>query len=402
MTFKNNRSIISTVYGEKGIKLLKKQFIGETSTICFQNEKIANDIFKDYPWMSVWKSYGENYFIRDYYEENNRLDNYIKNISFNEKREIARNILSIILELYLCGYSHRDLHARNIFVVNGQIKIIDFETMAKKNANSQFLNSYDLTGKGLDSPFLTDNMCYVHESAFSLRNVLGVDLQQAIDDFKLLLKRKLEICSQSFNKKGTRHVTKSGRIYSSFSIPTFSIEPEIAQRDNVRRLEKIKISNKEMKNKTILDLGCNTGGMLFELQNFSPEKCVGLEYDYEKIKVANRVAAFAGIQNTIFIHEDLDKIDLSKYQEKYDYVFCLSINAHVKDEKKLFKTLGHFTKKVLIFEGNEGTIIEKVKESLIKEGFSIFEDYGFCDDDVIEENNKRPIIKAFKNNINLT
>ncbi len=392
---KTGRSILRIVK-EGESKFIRKEFIGETKEQCFQNEKVANDVFKNYPWMSQWIISGNHYFSREYYHEEQRLDKFSKDLSQNEKVRLAINILEAILEMYSLGYCHRDLHAKNIFVVNNQVKIIDFETMVKHEQNQMFLESYDLLGKGLESPFRTDNMCYIHNSPMSLQNVLGVSLEEAIEAFKVELKDQLIQSSKTFNKQGTRHITKSGKIYSSFCLPDFQISSEEAQRNNSKRFEKFKLGDKDLNNKTVLDLGSNTGGVIFHMQRYSPKKCIGIEYDQDKVNIANKITAFTSLKNVAFMHSDIDNISFDDFPEKFDIVFCLSINAHVKNKGKLIKTLGRLTGKLLIFEGNEGTNIEAVKEDLKREGFEYIEDLGFCDDDILEENNRRPVIKAYK------
>ena len=83
------------------------------------------------------------------------------------------------------GFAHRDFHARNLFYVDGQLKLIDFETMTSFRLNHRppFIQSYDITGTGLDSPFLTGNMGYSSRIPYSVSSVLGIKVDEAIESY---------------------------------------------------------------------------------------------------------------------------------------------------------------------------------------------------------------------------
>ncbi|OXS77033.1 hypothetical protein B1B04_01120 [Lysinibacillus sp. KCTC 33748] len=391
----NNRSEVFKIV-EDGVYLIKKNF--KVKNECLRNEKLAFGIFNDFSWMTKMIIEGENYFVREYLPGDARLDIISIKLTEEEKENIAGQILDAILDMYTLGYCHRDLHAKNIFVIDGKIKIIDFEVMGEINKSvNNFITSYDLSGVGMDSPYETNHMCFMSNHPLSITNILEVNLSSAINELEKILKRKLQEVTSTFQTVSSSYTTTLGKIYSSFNLPSFNIDSSITQRNNNMRLKKFKIEESDICSKTILDLGCNAGGMLFEIQKLYPAKCLGIEYGIDKVVLANKIAAYSNLKNLVFQQADIDNINLSEFNKTFDVVLCLSIEGHLKNKKKLFELLGKVTGNLLLFEGNANTDIYEVKEILMKVGFNYIEDLGFCNDDALEENNCRPLLKAYKN-----
>lgn len=374
---------------------IKKIFFGNEGKKCFENEKLAFEIFQDYPWMPNLCEIGDYYFVREYYPEETRLDKYVKKLNSKyEKRHLAGKLLEVLLDIYTEGYSHRDFHAKNIYIIDNKIKLVDFEVLTKlPNPKVLFTDSYDITGKGLVSPYKTNNMCYMNPSPYAIGNLLEVKLEEALEELRDILLLRLKESSSTFQKKDKRHKTKLGKIYSSFNLPNISVNPEEAQRDNEKRLKKFKIDEEKIKGKTVLDLGCNTGGLIFEIQKYMPKESIGIEYDLDKVRIANKIAAFSNLKNVKFYCKDIDKI-ADKQIRKFDVVFCLSVEAHVKDKNNLYHLLSKFTKEVLYFEANVGSDVDNIIQNLKNVGFNKIEDLGYCDDDKIYENNFRRLLIA--------
>jgi serine/threonine protein kinase len=381
---KNSRS--ETYITDNGIK---KIFCQDK---CFSNNKMADFSFKKYPWFTPLKEIGSDYFLTEYYDENTRLDKVVKNMDRQARLKTAVDILEAILEMYIEGYSHRDLHSKNVFVKDGEIKIIDFEYL-KDHDNVPFLESYDLVGRNLSSPYNACNMCYEKEDSWAIGKCLDIKLSEAIDGLKMRISAGMIDVSGDFKSKDGYHKRSQGALYGSFATNSFCILPERAQRNTEERLKKFGVGIKTISGQSVLDLGCNIGAVGFSIEKYKPKKYLGLEYKNDLVLMANKIAAVNGFTNYKFEQIDVDEM----YQaSKADTVFCLSLNKHVKNEDGLFELLGDSTNKTLYFEGNSGTDVEYVKNKLISVGFINVQYLGNCEDDVKSSNNNRPMFLAEK------
>lgn len=356
--------------------------------------KASNNLFACYDWYTPWIDFNEYemWFTTEYYNPECRLDKVAPLINKEKREEIATDILEAILDMYIAGYSHRDIHAKNIFYVNGKIKIIDYEYI-HRHYEIPFLESYDITGRNLDSPCNAQNMSFTKHEPSSIIDCLGVDFDKILDFLYKRILDKLYKVSGSFRTKNGNHVRSKGSVYASFDLPTFNISKDDAQRDTKKRFEQFGITNKEISGRTILDIGCGTGALGFSLEKYKPKKYYGLEYRSDQVDVAQKIAAFSGITNYKFIEMDIDK---QKFDVEVDTVFCLSVNKHVKDQDGLYSYLGKYTGKTLFFEGNSGTDIEEVKVKLSNVGFTSIEFIDYCQDDIKDRNNNRPMFVARK------
>jgi len=123
--------------------------------------------------------------------------------------------------------------------------------------------------------------------------------------------------------------------YHSFDIYNFHVQ---GQRNPVKRLEKIKPFY-DFTGKKVLDLGCNTGGMLFHSSEI--QKGVGVDYDQNCINSCNlfkeRLCLGCDLE---FYKEDLNGFNYNtfcnKNQFQPDIVFLLSIGSWVKEWKRLY------------------------------------------------------------------
>jgi SAM-dependent methyltransferase len=274
----------------------------------------------------------------------------------------------------------------------------DFETLCRyPEANAPaFVDSYDITGRGLESPYQTNAMGYAAERSLTLEKVLGVPLPVALQGVQEKLKEELREASLSFKTHKKRHGCRAQRIYSSFSVRGLTISKDEAQRDVPRRLERFGVTRESITGRSVLDLGSNVGGMLFELQKFEPSRSLGVEYDGEKVAISRKIARYAGLANVGILQADIDKLKPEDIKGRHDVVFCLAINRHVLDPERLFWLLGETTAHCLYFEGNSGTDVDQVARNLSAQGFSKVEQLGLNDDDCLPENNVRPILTAYR------
>jgi len=124
------------------------------------------------------------------------------------------------------------------------------------------------------------------------------------------------------------------------------------QRNPKMRLEDIPLC---FDNLSVLDIGCNQGGMLYELSN-KIKSGVGIDYDSRMINVANKMKSHSKLNNLDYYvfdleNENLDYISDFLPDEKVDVVFLLSICMWIKNWKEVINLIPLISSK-LIFESN--------------------------------------------------
>lgn len=394
-TYLSRRSV-TTIVENNGVRMIRKEFIPTREAMeAFQTERDFLQHFQLYKWCPIVYEVGDNFIVTEYFDNEFRLDK-IKDTT----TETLGKILWNLYEIFLAGYAHRDFHSRNIFIINGEIKFIDFESVGKLKEGSSFWDSYDIIGEGLESPFLTGRMCVLNqESDITIGKVFGVNIVEELKKiFEDDLKKRMFDASITFKtlRDGMeRHTLRNPKIYATFDLPRIKVTKDEGQRDTFKRFQQFGINREIIEDKKVLDIGSNIGATLLNLYKFNPQKMVGLEYDQDKVDISNKLALYNNISNVQFLRFDIEK-DSFDSTEKFDVVFCLAVVEHIKNKKKLFDLLGEVTTKILYFEGNANSKVEYLTNSLLSVGFNDIKYLGFCNDDANPSNNNRPVFIARK------
>ena len=398
---KDGKRAVSRRFNHAGLPAVKKEFRDTTQgASCFKNEILASQLFGEYPWILPILEQGPNWFIVPALPDETRLDIIAPTLRYSTRLEIAKQAMTALFDLFCQGYAHRDFHAKNLFWFREQLIITDFEHLTQYPLDKRpaFPESYDVTGKGLKSPANTNHMGYTTGAAHSttLEQVLGISVSEALNELKRSIKDNLRIETKSFKSGERYHICKTGKVYASFNLPYLSVSIEEAQRNSELRIEQMGISEETVSGKTLLDLGCNVGGMLFQSQHFKPRYCLGIEYDEGKVRLAERVAAYNGLNNFQFLQGDIENISFESFGEPFDVVYCLAIEGHIQNKENLYRFLAQITSEVLYFEGNSNTDPITSQKEFLKNGFVSAEIIGTSQDDFVEKNNCRPLLIAKK------
>jgi len=137
--------------------------------------------------------------------------------------------------------------------------------------------------------------------------------------------------------------------YHSFTIDEVELK---GQRNPVERFANIPF---DFTDKTVLDIGCNQGGMINAIAN-KISSGIGIDYDSRMINAANRMKFHLGNHHTNFFVFDLEKENLNYIKDflpnnKVDAVFLLSVCMWVENWKEVIK-LSKEISSHLIFESN--------------------------------------------------
>jgi serine/threonine protein kinase len=333
----------------------------------FLAERRAMMIFSGYDWMPPWLDWGVSWRGRPWFEterhpKNQRLDIVARTATAAERRGYARQALSVALDLYAAGWAHRDLRPANFFVRDdGGLTLKDFETLRHyPERKPSFLACYDLTGRGLPSPFRT-----AHMGLFAPRpEALGAMFGLGSEDVPALMQELL--CGELAAADG-------GRPRDSMRLRFIEVAPGTAQRDTERRLARLGVAAESLAGQSVLHLGSGCGGMLFALQRFRPAAALGIERDPRRVATARRIAAFENFRRLDFLCGDVDFMKPEDIGGAHDTVFCLGLEAHVRHSARLFWLLGRVCRDTLYLEGAPGADVAQVMTRLKIAGFQSVE-----------------------------
>ena len=256
-----------------------------------------------------------------------------------------------------------------------------------------------LAGRGVDVRII-DTSGTLAESANQLEEII----REFVKDEKTggeseaprQLKERIIGSCRSFRKKDGRHYPVTQDVaYCAFSTPNFTIHRHESQRDSAIRFAQFGLNKSTLRGKRVLDLGSNVGAMLFQASNYGITEGLGIEYDGDKVAIAREIAQLSQLDKLTFRQGDIDALDSAELGQ-FDVTFALAIEAHVKNPDHLYELLAEVTGETLYFEGNGTCNVQEAVESLRKAGFSTVKYLGVCSDDVVRNNNCRPLLRASK------
>lgn len=179
--------------------------------------------------------------------------------------------------------------------------------------------------------------------------------------------RTLRKVSNLLNFTKTNKQAYSADIFSSGYHSIEVLEHQFqGQRDPLERIEAIPF---DFNGKSILDLGCNQGGMLHAISE-KLECGIGIDYDYRMINAANRIAKVNGTDNLAFFVFDLDKDPLELIEDflpetEIYAVFFLAVAMWIERWKEVII----YSKKIsnrMVFESNGSNEQQEAQVEFLK------------------------------------
>lgn len=150
-------------------------------------------------------------------------------------------------------------------------------------------------------------------------------------------------------------------LYSTIDLMGFEELNKTAVRDTRARFAAMGIKD-TLAGKTLLDIGCNVGHMLFEATAYGFPISYGLEQAPYIVEAGNAIANYLKISDRIIIKQadanSLTKDELKTLtgKEKFDIVFCFAVDGYVENPEAFYRLLKDITKEVLYFEPNNHKI----------------------------------------------
>jgi methyltransferase family protein len=119
--------------------------------------------------------------------------------------------------------------------------------------------------------------------------------------------------------------------------------------------ERLKTVDFDFSDTTVLDIGCNQGGMLFEISD-QIQFGVGIDFDQKMVNAANRIRSYSETDNVNFFTFDLQREELDIVRnflpcEKVSIVFLLSVCMWIKNWKEVICWVSTVSDN-LLFESN--------------------------------------------------
>ncbi len=345
----------------KGGLAVKKTFKPGNEKYLEREKFACGTLSKTIPYIPPMLDCGKNYIMMPYYE--NVLEK-----NEQEKRKILtahiQDVAIFLRQLYEAGYFNPDIHpGQFVFSKKEGFKAIDFDYLQpyeKKPAT--FAQSWDIVGCPKD--FQGDRPNYVGKNLHQVYDRLwvkhtGYNLGQIA---QLGARGKYEMDDPEINKalELLHDAKKSGKSYngclyeSAYHSLTLKGYYFRGQREPNLRLQNF---GYDFSQKTVLDLGCNAGGMLHALAH-RIKRGIGLDYDFRLIRAANAIKAVNQCSNLYFYQHDLEKEDLGPIKKKLghecdhvDICFLLSICLWIKNWKKVIAFIPSISNH-LLFESN--------------------------------------------------
>lgn len=137
--------------------------------------------------------------------------------------------------------------------------------------------------------------------------------------------------------------------------------------------ERLKNVHYDWSNKRVLDVGCNSGGMLFELLEADIKSGVGIDFDPLLVNSANKRKSYICDGKLDFFQFDIDKYEKSYLEdlisEPVDIILLLSVCMWIKSWKNLIDWCAKSSNSML-FESNGSAQQQKEQLAYIQDSFS--------------------------------
>jgi len=219
-----------------------------------------------------------------------------------------------------------------------------------------------------------------HRASIALK--LGIDIRMNFINPHKHLRNIVEVPEEFYGTK------RKNMPYQS----VFDGETHLVKGRRPDVLERIRmLDEKDLQNKSILDLGCNIGSNCYLAVQFGARCAVGIDCSPQLINAAVKLNSYFALPCIFAVH-DLNR-ELNGI-EPADTVFCFSLVSHLKDRSELVQTILKKTKSILYFEGHQNTKQNDYDYLLNRDYFSSIELLGYTRDGIHNEKKTRPLFRC--------
>ena len=190
-----------------------------------------------------------------------------------------------------------------------------------------------------------------------------ISILLACNDELFAFHRKINQILLKQTKEYSHYDYGEGYFYQSFSNAYIS-----GFRDTTERVKHLGL-REITKNKSVLDIGCNTGFILISLAD-TYKSGFGIDFNLYLIEIADATKSFSKINNTSFLASSFEDIDI---EESYDVVLSLANHSTYdgntkQDLDSYFKKISDVLNKggIMVFESHPPAIenVEQLDKTL--------------------------------------
>jgi SAM-dependent methyltransferase len=167
--------------------------------------------------------------------------------------------------------------------------------------------------------------------------------------------------------KGRATIYNAQAFESGYHTLTIDNHRFVGQRDPEQRLKGVPF---DFASATVLDLGCNQGGMLFSIAD-RIETGIGVDFDSKMVNAANRIRACKQVDNLHFYVFDLEREDFQILRNflpgrRVDIVFLLSVCMWLPNWKAVIDAARSVSDN-LLFESNGSDLQQREQEAYVRQ-----------------------------------
>ncbi|MDB4582895.1 class I SAM-dependent methyltransferase, partial [Draconibacterium sp.] len=151
-----------------------------------------------------------------------------------------------------------------------------------------------------------------------------------------------------------------------------------------------------LKQKSVLDVGCNIGMNAIGAIKSGASRVVGLEVSLEMANYATRFAIFDDCYKDVEFREFNVDEEILPASEMYDVAFMLSVHNHLQRPEALAKIAKNHVEHAVVFECHPDTELEDYKDFIDAGGFSKKEKISVLGTSVFDRSPTRPLWILYK------
>jgi len=269
------------------------------------------------------------------------LVEWLQDKNVQEKRLMAKQVLSLVKHMHHRNIYHNDFHANNIVVRSENTYdfnplVIDFEQATKVKNKIMWWGSNDCTGEkymGFDS-----------NHYLSIKLILGYSAKdELIEEVRAddLLGELINTSSDAFGPK-----QGEGLYYGSYHHQRFNHVN--AQRNTPERFKFMQIKNDDLKGKKVLDIGCACAAMSLMASIYGAREVIGLDSDTRYVNFSNKLFKFLGLNGSF---KDCNVKELRVLPKSIDVIFALAVSNWI-GKPHLINLISNSDAETVYFEDN--------------------------------------------------